>query len=61
MVSPKDGACCWFLEYDHEQFQKEWYPEGFDQAAEFSNNVWSYDDFVETFEPERHNQLTMLC
>ena len=54
------GGNCGFMEYDHGQLLQEWYPEDFDQAAEFSNNVWSYDDFVETFEPEQHNQLTML-
>ena len=47
--------------YDHGLLQQEWYPEDFNQVAESSNNVWSYDDFVETFDPEQHNQLTVLC
>ena len=49
------------MEYDHDLLKQEWYLEDFDQAAEFSNNVWSYDDFAETFEFEQHNRLTMFC
>ena len=45
----------------HGLLQLELYPEDFNQAAESSNNVWSCDDFVETFDPEQHNHSTVLC
>ena len=55
------GGNCGFLEYDHGQLQQEWHPDDFDQATEFSENVWYYDDFVDEFQPEQQNQLTMIC
>jgi len=52
---------CGFLEYEAGVLQEECHPDTYDQASEFSENVWSSDDYVEEFKFEQHPQLTMLC
>ena len=52
---------CGSLEYEAGVLQEEWHPDSYEQASEFAENVWSYDDFIEEFKLEQHPQLTMLC
>ena len=52
---------CGYLEYDNGTLLNEWHPIDYEEAAEFSENVWSTDDFVEDFQPENQIQQTMFC
>ena len=52
---------CGYLEYDNGTLLNEWHPVDYEEAAEFSENVWNYDDFIEDFQPENQIQQTMFC
>ena len=56
----KYNGNCGYLEYDNGILLNEWHPVDYEEAAEFSENVWNTDVFVDDFQQENQIQQTMF-